>query len=403
MISKKKKLALVVAATAAVGATISLGFTGGSPAQADPKQYSAFIGFGSDTTQDVMNAHAGFNNGINYQPVQSSAASGYRQLASWDTFPAGSCITAKVGSPTILRPNGSTNGRRALSRAFGGGLWGNAACGNRVMSGLVDFARSSAGPATAGTALTYIPFGRDALSYGYVAPAGGLTPVTDLSSAEISALFSTGPDLIDGVVLIPCGIQTGSGTHQSWLTSIGVSDTGTALCNSLTPGAGDGTGRVQESNGPQLQAKAAALATASDDACDGEDGGAVVSCANAQVVVGYSASQFIARSNGVALPAVPATVKLGGIDGNPAVNGVAPTLTPNAGFYSNAIYGRDVYNVLATEVVEDLGNAGVQSMFVGANSALCSDAAEETTETFGFQAIGAACGSTSLTGPFVAN
>ncbi len=381
---------------------LAAGIVASSSAYADPQQYKALIGFGSDTTQDVMNALAGYSGGNNYPPVQGF---GDVQLASWDAFPANECIVTKVGAPTILRPNGSTNGRRVLSRAFGGGTWAGGVCGTRVMTGLVDFARSSAGPASAGTVLTYIPFGRDALSFGYNKPSG--SPVTSLTPAQLTSLLLTGPQLISGTVIIPCGIQTGSGTYASWNTALGISttagsDTGTAFCNTglAIGGLPDAGGRLQESNGPELTIKANSLATTSDPICDGVAAGPAVPCTNAQVIVGFSASQFIARSNNVAAPNPGPGVGLGAINGVVATNGTAPSLTPNATFYANATFGRDVYNVLATEVVADIGNQQIQSMFVGPTSAVCS--ASATIQTFGFLALGAACGSTTLTGPFVA-
>ena len=67
--STTKRLALAVAITAALGAS----FVGGS-ASADPKQLTAAVGAGSDTTQDVMNALAGHANGFNFTPAQSLVA-----------------------------------------------------------------------------------------------------------------------------------------------------------------------------------------------------------------------------------------------------------------------------------------------------------------------------------------
>ena len=46
----------VAAATAAIGSIAAIGFAGNSPANADPKQFSAMVGFGSDTLQEVTNA-----------------------------------------------------------------------------------------------------------------------------------------------------------------------------------------------------------------------------------------------------------------------------------------------------------------------------------------------------------
>lgn len=404
MITSRKKLVRIAAALAAIGSAAGASMVVGSPANADPKQYTALVGYGSDTTQDVMNALAGFSNGRNFTPVQTTAGTGQLQLVSWDAFPANECITTKVGAPTILRPNGSTNGRRILSRAFGGGLWPTTAnaCGQRSASGIVDFARSSAGPAGAGTALAYIPFGRDALTWAYNKPSG--SPVINLTPAQLTSLHLTGPQLISGTVIIPCGIQTGSGTYQSWMTAIGISvaplgqDVGTAFCNSLlnVPDAG---GRLQESNGPELSLKAARLAVTSDPICDGVAGGAAVPCTNAQVIVGFSASQFIARSNNVASPNPGPGVFLGQINGTDPVNGTAPNLTADPVFYANTTFGRDVYNVVANEALQPPADARLVEMFVGPTSAVCS--ASATIQQHGFLALGANCGSTTLTGPFV--
>src|SRR5688500_17922021 len=110
--SKKRRLALGAILAATLGATLTSG-----SANADPKQYSAFVGVGSDTTQDVTNALAGFTNGVSYAPISSGAATGHRQLISFDAFPpagvSGTCITSKLGGPTYTRPNGSTGGRKA--------------------------------------------------------------------------------------------------------------------------------------------------------------------------------------------------------------------------------------------------------------------------------------------------
>ena len=135
-ITRKSRLVKVAAATAAIGSLAAIGFAGNSPANADPKQYTdPIFGFGSDTLQDVTNAFAGFSNNINYTPLQTSAATGTKQIVSWDAFAPGSdptvvnCITTKTGAPQIQRPNGSTNGVRALSAAFNVGQRWPAAAG----------------------------------------------------------------------------------------------------------------------------------------------------------------------------------------------------------------------------------------------------------------------------------
>ena len=385
---KVTRAAAVVAASALMaGASVM----GGTPAGADPKQFNALAGVGSDTTQDVVNALAGFNNNVNYTPVQSSVASGKKQVISFDAVLSGSdCVTTRPGGASFLRPNGSTNGRRALSRAIDGTTWPAATplCGGpKVVSGQVDFARSSAGPGSGSPlVLTYIPFGRDGLGFAYYASSG--TPVTTLTSAQLTSLFSTGPQTIGGIEIVPCGIQTGSGTYNSWNTALGVAATeatGTATCNAA------GTGqRLQENDANGLKAKG--------DAQPGKE-----------VIVGFSAANFISQMNSVAASQLPVgqppsvIVDMGAIDalGKP-YTGTAPSLAPSASFYANTTYGRDVYNVVPTAKVTGIGNNDLKTMFVGATSSVCQ--ATSTITAFGFSnATALPCGDTTTQGPSVVN
>ncbi len=366
---RSKVTAAVLVAASLVGLVAT-----GDPSSADPKQFSAAVGVGSDTTQDILNALAGHANSNNFTPAQSSAASGKRQIASWDALGT-PCITPKAPGATILRPNGSTVGRRALSRAIDGGTFGDATCGIKPVSGLVQFARSSAGPSGSGTDLTYIPFGRDALSFAYY--ANGVTPVTTLTSAQLTSLFSTGPQTIGGVEIVPCSIQVGSGTFAFWNTALGVTAaqmaTATTTCGAT----------IQEND-------ALGLATR----------GQQPAFAGKQLVIGFSAANFISQSNGVAASQLAPGVDLGAIDalGKPYA-GVAPSTTPSATFYASTTYGRDVYNVLPSTIVDGLGNNDLKTLFVGPTSAVC--AASATVNAFGFLSI-AGCGATTLRGPLVA-
>lgn len=381
-----KRLAFAVAMTATLGTT----FVGGS-AQADPKQLTAAVGVGSDTTQDVMNAMTGFTNGVNYTPIQSSSASGYRQVISFDAVPpagvADACITPKVGGPTFARPNGSGAGKNALSRAQDGTKYGNAACGGvQDVSGLVDFARSSAGPTTGdvGTDLTYVPFGRDGVSFAYYRAAG--SPVTSLTRAQLTTLFTTGATTIGGVRILPCGIQTSSGTYKFWNTVTTATttqeNTATTECNNLL---GVGT-RAEENDGTALKARGDAAEAAT---------------AGTEVIIGFSAGSFIAKSNLVAPGAPPATVGIGSIDDGAGVitspvTGAAPNLAPNSTFYASTIYGRNVYNIFPTAVIASaIGNSDLKTLFVGSTSAMCTNGA--TIAKFGFQTI-STCGDTTLKG-----
>jgi ABC-type phosphate transport system substrate-binding protein len=384
---RAKAAAVLTLAAVGLGALIATG----SPATADPKQYSAATGVGSDTTQDVMNALAGFGNGVTFPPAQSSVATGKRQLVSWDAI-GSSCITPKAPGATFTRPNGSSAGRRALSRAIDGTSYDSASCGGgtKPVSGLVQFARSSAGPSGAGTDLTYLPFGRDGMSFAYYRSSGA--PVTSLTSAQLTSLFSTGPQTIGGVEIVPCGIQTGSGTFQFWNTALGVTATeatGTSTCNNaaLAAGLNTGTGgRAQENDGNGLKAR-----------------GDLAAFAGKQVIIGFSAANFISQANGVVvsqLPAPAGTVDLGAIDalGKP-YTGTAAAPTPSSTFYASTTYGRDVYNVVSKALLDGPGNNDIKTLFVGPTSGVCS--LTSTIQQFGFLSLGASCGSTSLTGPLV--
>ncbi len=374
---KRAKVAAAVVLTALGLSSLAVG---GGPAAADPKQFTALVAVGSDTTQDVLNAFGGSANAFNYTPLQSSTASGKRQIASWDAI-ATTCITTQAPGATFLRPNGSTNGRRALSRAIDGATWGdNTNCGgNKVVSGLVNFARSSAGPSGTGTDLTYIPFGRDGMSFGYF--ANGVTPVTSLTKAQLVSLFTTGPATIGGVNIVPCGIQLGSGTYAFWNTALGV--TAAQMASAVTTcGA-----TIQENDAAGLAARGATFA-------------------NTQVIIGFSAANFISQSNGVAASQLAAGVDLGEIvDGatnlGKPYSGTAPNTVPSSSFYASTTFGRDVYNVLPTTIVSGLGNNDYKTMFVGSTSSMCSAAAAVTTNAFGFLSV-AGCGSTTLQGPLVA-
>jgi hypothetical protein len=381
-----------VATAAALLVVLAVGsavVTSIAPAGADPQFVTAFVGVGSDTTQDVMNAQAGFANGNSYPALVSSEATGYTGVASFDALVPGSpdnCITPKVKAPTIYRSNGSSEGRRALSRAIDGQPYGPVAqCGgSKSVAGLVDFARSSSGPASGdtGTALTYIPFARDGVSFAYY--ANGVSPVTSLTRAQLTSLFTTGPQVISGVNIIPCGIQLGSGTFTFWNSVTTATTTQEAAATATCNAAGNGQ-RLQENSPADLKAKGDALA-------------------GSQVVVGYSGAAFIAQGNGVASKAPVAGVNLGSISNNGSgtdlgspFTGSAPNLEASATFFGDSVFGRTVYNVFDTARVTGFGNDDLKSVFVGPTSSLCSGEAQDVVTTFGFLTA-ANCGVTTIQG-----
>ena len=380
---KAKSLAFAVAATALIGAAASAG----GNASADPKQYDApFVAVGSDTTQDLMNAFAGFENGVNYTPLQTDAATGQKQIVSWDATANGlttTCITARTGGPSFNRPNGSGAGRTALlSTITGGGTTSNTNCGTGTTSasGQISFARSSSLSGTAGTTLAYVPIARDALSFGVYRKTGA--PVTSLTSAQLTQIFTTAAGVtIGGVKIYGCDIQSGSGTGQTWrqkLTGATTPLTTTTVCDgAINPGTGLAFGAAQENDGDGLVARG--------DAVDAIDPGA-------QVIVGFSVGGFIGKANGVARGGMPTSVSIGTISDitvNNPVTGTVPNLVGDSTFYAST-FGRDIYNVFPASVINSaFGNDAIKQLFKGATSKACL--ATATIQKFGFLPI-ATCG-----------
>jgi hypothetical protein len=129
------------------------------------------------------------------------------------------------------------------------------------------------------------------------------------------------------------------------------------------------------------------------------------------VIIGFSAGNFIAQGNGVALSQLASGVDLGTIsnDGTGADLGAAYTTavvdtrtvySPAPAFYASTVFGRNVYNVFDTARVTGFGNNDVKSLFVGPTSAVCSVEGQVTVNQFGFSTI-ATCGSITLTGSLI--
>ena len=175
---KARSFAKAVAISAA-SAVIITGLSA-APAMADPAATPAvnaqtLTGFGSDTTQDVMNAIAAAVNAKTGRPA------GGAWMASYDTFapsPVGSTATtvvAKPGGVAIPRANGSGEGFKLLQVAKGtlgssavvSGLTKTAVTVTTAQAaGQVDFARSSSGlssPNQTGI-WSYVPFAKDAVT-----------------------------------------------------------------------------------------------------------------------------------------------------------------------------------------------------------------------------------------------
>ncbi|WP_405772510.1 Ig-like domain repeat protein [Streptomyces sp. NBC_01538] len=351
------RLTAAMVAAAVVSGTLALA----SPASADPTPAGTFrqlVGVGSDTTQDVLNALAGDTvNDKSYAEtaVKSAAGAG---LASYDAI-GSATIQTRSGGTAFNRPNGSGPGRTALSMSLTGDLFPN---GQGVaIKGQVDFARSSGGPSVSGTALTYIPFARDAV--GVAVRGSGLDTLT---VDQLHDVYAAGSDhKVNGQTVHPVLPQSGSGTRKFFLAAIGLKED--TVDTSITT--------TQEN-----QADTALTA----------DG----------TLVPFSVGSWIAQNNDIApdhsKTAVAAGAHLASVTLPNETGATSPVTTVNGklapvnAYYENSTFGRDVYNVVPTRAIDPTSiffDKDVYDVFVTSGTheaALASDAAGGVIAKFGF-------------------
>ncbi|WP_405793691.1 hypothetical protein [Streptomyces sp. NBC_01506] len=310
--------ALVGAAALALGALAV-------PASADPApgSYRVLAGVGSDTTQDVFN---GLGNAID----SGSLIASYNATGT-------TTIKTRATNCVIPRPNGSSAGINALRNAVDNN------------TGCLDFARSSRGVSnTSTTDLTFIPFGKDAVTF---AVRGDSALPTALTTAQLTSIYTCNTTTLNGVALTPLLPQAGSGTRSFFLGVLGLTEDTFGSCVDDT---------VQEHNGEEL-----------DSAGD---------------IAPYSIAQYIAQGN------QPGdVVDRRGFAVLGAVNGAQPQLAD--GSLNTAFpFNRDVYNVVPTN---KLTVANIAGTFVGTGSKVC--ARPTLIKEYGFGTI-SNCGSTALKG-----
>ncbi|WP_329135807.1 hypothetical protein OG552_22860 [Streptomyces sp. NBC_01476] len=341
-----------------------------SPAQADPTSPNTFrqlVGVGSDTTQDVMNGLAETITDPNHTPsnllVASYNATNPGYVPGDPAHPLHDTIVTRSGHAAIARPDGSGAGISTLI--------GDTAALD------VDFARSSNGPSTVGTNLTFIPYALDAVTYA-VRSSSALNGGT-LSLAEVTNLYKckntdgstpagTFP-AVGGVEIHPLLPQVGSGTRKFWEATLGLSDSSLAPC--VSDVAADGTS-VQEHNGTALQ--------------------------RAGDLMPFSIASYIAQTN----HATTGVQDRRGTAVLQTVNGTQPetaTSTLNTAFPVT----REVYNVFRTS---RLTETDIRNTFVAVQpgesnqsrvAKLCTPASGTIIEKFGFAQV-ANCGVITIKG-----
>lgn len=308
-----------VALCAAVGVAV-VGIAIAVPAHADPISNS-YVLVGSDTLQDVSNALV---NGTSVSgPSVRVVATSTATLGSFDAFGSSTIRTTATGG-YFGRPAGSGDGVKALGRSIDGGAYTASSVSTvaGVLLGQVDIARSSGSPAVpnASGTLAYVPFARDAVSYGYAPSTSG--DISALTQGQLHDIYScvANANVINGVTIQPLLPQAGSGTRKFFLAQLGIADSTAAAC--VTTNA----------TNPQF-------------ATVNENDGTALSVAGE--IVPFSVANWIAQSNAVA-PARLGTAALGNPLGTatPPFNGTGTSLSANSAYYSSTVWGRDTYMVV---------------------------------------------------------
>ncbi len=343
-----------IAAFGAAFGVVIAGFGAATAASADPVSDGYSI-VGSDTLQDAVGALA---NGTAITGSSVKVSGNGKALASWDAFTLG--VTGGVGSiqtkpfgPVFDRPNGSGAGRNALIASVGG-TTGTAFTFNGVnVKDQVDFARTSSVGGTAGSLLTYVPFGQDAI--GYVFKVGNATgggdaaaataAIQSLTKAQLTSIYSANTSGAasavlsgTGYTLKPIGLQSSSGTWTTFLGKIGVSTLGTAV-------------DTRSNSVPE------------------NDGRVLTPADNEVQIVPLSVANYVGQLNGAARINTFAGVSAGTIDGVAPFTGSAPALVPNPTYYNSSDWGRTVYIVVPTAKITAGNGAYDQGVFDLVNSA----------------------------------
>lgn len=385
----------------------------GTQAQADPVSTTGYVGVGSDTTQDFFDSLAGASapdtaTTAFYTPLHTSTATDNRVVQSFDAYPSGGstltpgCITTTFGGPAFDRPNSSSAGINALLAAINGGnSWENssASCtGAEVnVTGQINFARSARGPKSTGSTLTFIPYGRDAI--GVLIYDHGDGALNNLTTAQLKSIYSstTGQTDVNGDVVEGCLPLSGSAVRSNFETAIGVSDsTASTEAEADDPSGTTDCSQVQQNSGNAFWDNfATTLSSGTTDAIIPISSGDWIGQAN-----GVSVDESnTARTEGLTLASI--TDGSNGALGQP-FTGTAPNLLPNTTYYEDTNYGYNLYTVVpSSKISGTFADLGLESLFVGPSSALCSSTYQNQMNTFGFdklQGSEGSCGTTTQTG-----
>jgi hypothetical protein len=344
---------------AATFAALGIAVTGVSlvaPASADPVANTYAI-VGSDTLEDAVNSIV---NGVSGSTVR--AITNNSTMGSFDAT-GSPCIQTKAFSSRFTRPNGSSDGLRALVKSMKGTLYTSSGANkancdrdNVLITGLVDIARSSSNPgasnpdANAATltterTLAWFPFGRDAMAYAYRSAVGSSTAtvnrddstalatgIESLTKNQLTDIFACTLREIDGQTVTPVIPQAGSGTRSSWLTALGLNETTLVTVDEGEVTVTTGVTRRgcvevgQEHDGKSLKVRNA--------------------------IMPMSVSRWVAMAQGLSVNKVGSAILAGsslvsnGGSSQAPVTGTGTSMVPNTLYYADTTWGRETWLVV---------------------------------------------------------
>jgi hypothetical protein len=412
-VSSFAKVGVVLGAAAIAACTLT------APAQADISSgYSTLVGFGSDTTQDVMNAIA----------ADINTAAGTNKLQSIDATKAGAVLgtpeTVRVRSGQSVangtpRAAGSGEGYNLLKFALGltsSGTAKDVAGNNQTLTvantvGKIDFSRASSKRGSnqnANGVIVNIPFAKDAVTVAFN-PTSHLADVSSFAKgASGDSAYSLAADPVSLYKVYHCstqylyyinGVFKGAGTvanpaldtsadATAWKTAVGsLEHLVSYKIGATIPKSGSGTRDFMAS---QLGATSASWEA--DNSCvysTWDATGKVLSKANgstnieehdgtvADAVTDALAFYSIPMWVGQSRPSISGAtdrrhgVMLGDIKDGSTV--YEPTTGSGDAYATTANFpiNRTVYNVVSSKLADD-PNSNINEMFVGPNSLVCS-------------------------------
>ena len=329
---------MITKKVAAIFAALGIAITGVSlvaPASADPVANTYAI-VGSDTLEDAVNSIVNGTTGSAVRVITNN-----NTMGSFDAT-GSPCIQTKAYGQRFARPNGSSDGLKALAKSMKNEAYtssSNTACdinGSKIV-GMVDIARSSSNPGSSNPATTttdtsvrtlaWIPFGRDAMAYAYRSAAATTTTETSvrvaagiesLTKAQLADIFTCTQRTLDGQTITPVVPQAGSGTRSSWAVALGLATSSTA--SSYTWASCVEVG--QEHDGNSLKVRNA--------------------------IMPMSVSRWVAMAQGLSVNKAGSAILAGSslVSGQAPVTGSGTSMVPNPLYYADTTWGRETWLVV---------------------------------------------------------